>query len=209
MYNYEDFLKTLKSNSIIPVVVIDNHEDVLPLAEVLLENKCNIIEITLRTPKAIDSIKLLKQKIPDIIVGAGTALSSEIFRMTEDAGVDFVVSPGTTKDLIRYAMTSKTPYLPGVMTSSEILKVKMAGFTLQKFFPASLAGGISALKTYASVYGDVKFCPTGGVSAENYKDFLALPNVCAVGGTWIAPKEKITSHDWETIRSNLKALSSV
>jgi len=92
------------------------------------------------------------------------------------------------------------------MTSSEILKVKMAGFIIQKFFPASLAGGIGGLKTYASVYGDVKFCPTGGVSPENYKEFLSLPNVCAVGGTWIAPKDKIASHDWESIRKNLKVL---
>ncbi|HBM17339.1 MAG TPA: keto-deoxy-phosphogluconate aldolase [Lentisphaeria bacterium] len=208
MYKYDAFLKTLNSNPIVPVVVIDNYQDVLPLADILLENKCKIIEITLRTERALDSIKLLKDKDYDIIVGAGTVLSSEMFRMSEDAGVDFVVSPGTTKDLLKYAATSKTPYLPGVMTSSEILKLKMHGFTIQKFFPASIAGGINALKTYASVYGDVKFCPTGGVSAENYKDFLALPNICAVGGTWIAPKEKIASHDWETIRQNLKVLFS-
>lgn len=206
MYNYDSFIKTLNENSIVPVVVIDNYEDVLPLADVLLENNCRIIEITLRTARAIDSIKLLKDRNYDIIVGAGTVLNSEMFKKVEEAGVDFVVSPGTTDELLKYAATSKTNYLPGVMTSSEILKVKMSGYTIQKFFPASLAGGIGALKTYASVYGDVKFCPTGGVSPENYKEFLSLSNVCAVGGTWIAPKDKIASHDWESIRKNLKPL---
>lgn len=206
MYNYDTFIKTLKENPIVPVVVIDNYEDVLPLADALLENKCHIIEITLRTQKALESIKLLKQKKYDIIIGAGTVLNSEMFKKVEDAGIDFVVSPGTTDDLLKYAAASKTNYLPGVMTSSEILKVKMAGFTIQKFFPASLAGGINGLKTYASVYSDVQFCPTGGVSAENYKEFLSLQNVCAVGGTWIAPKDKITSHDWDIIRKNLKPL---
>lgn len=206
MYNYDAFIKTLKENPIVPVVVIDKYEDVLPLADVLIENKCRIIEITLRTEKALESIKLLKQKNYDIIIGAGTVLNPEMFKKVEDAGVDFVVSPGTTDELLKYAATSKTAYLPGVMTSSEILKVKMAGFIIQKFFPAIFAGGINALKTYASVYSDVKFCPTGGVSAENYKEFLAQPNICAVGGTWIAPKDKIFSHDWDTVRKNLRLL---
>ena len=136
-----------------------------------------------------------------IIVGAGTVCTVDQFKAVEDINVDFVVSPGHTEELLKHALNSKVSYLPGVMTSSEILRVMNAGFKIQKLFPASLAGGIKAIQAYGSVYSDVKFCPTGGITADNFTDFLKEKNVCAVGGTWIAGKEEITGNKWDSIKS--------
>ncbi|MCP4179405.1 MAG: bifunctional 4-hydroxy-2-oxoglutarate aldolase/2-dehydro-3-deoxy-phosphogluconate aldolase [bacterium] len=203
MYDVKNFEKILNENPVVPVVAIENATDALPLCETLAANGINIIEITLRTSAAIEAIKSVINSELQICVGAGTVCDSEQFKMVENLGVDFVVSPGTTDDLIEYALNSTTSYLPGVMTSSEILKLRNAGFKFLKLFPATVAGGLNALKAYGSVYGDVKFCPTGGINRDNFIDYLNMNNVCAVGGTWIAGSSDIVDNSWSQIKDNV------
>ena len=199
MYDYNKLLKTLNENPVVPVVAIENNDDAIPLAKALLDGGIRIIEITLRTSAAIGSLKKLITANTGIIIGAGTVCTVDQFKTVEDLNVDFIVSPGHTEELLNYAVSSAMPYLPGVMTSSEILRVMNAGFKIQKLFPASLAGGIKAVQAYGSVYSAVKFCPTGGVNAKNFTEFLSQKNVCAVGGTWIAGKDEIIENKWKSI----------
>jgi 2-dehydro-3-deoxyphosphogluconate aldolase / (4S)-4-hydroxy-2-oxoglutarate aldolase len=201
MYDYNKLLNTLNENPVVPVVAIENCEDAIPLAKALLDGGVKIIEITLRTTAAIGAMKKLIAANTGICVGAGTVCTVDQFKAIEDINADFIVSPGHTDELLNYASSSTMPYLPGVMTSSEILKVMNAGFKIQKLFPAALAGGLKALQAYGSVYSAVKFCPTGGVNAQNFTEFLAQKNVCAVGGTWIAGKDEISANKWNLIES--------
>ena len=204
MYNYEEFLKTLRDNPVIPVVVIDDERDAVPLAWTLKENGCNIIEITLRTAAALPALKLIKAAGIEIILGLGTVTTAEEFRRAVDSGAEFVVSPGSSQELLEYGAAQTVPYLPGVMTSSEILQARAYGYHIQKFFPAALAGGIGGLKTYGSVYSDVLFCPTGGITGENYPEYLALKNVVALGGTWIAKQDDIVNRQWTDIAARVQ-----
>ncbi|MFA6076144.1 MAG: bifunctional 4-hydroxy-2-oxoglutarate aldolase/2-dehydro-3-deoxy-phosphogluconate aldolase [Negativicutes bacterium] len=204
MTDYKKFIAVLEANSVIPVVVIDNLEDTLPLADALINNGCNIIEITLRTAVGMQAIELLKRERPQMLTGAGTVCSKEQFLKMESIGVDFIVSPGSTPELLEVGASANIPYLPGVMTSSEILRAMNYGYKVLKFFPAALAGGIGGLKTYGSVYSDVLFCPTGGITGDNYKDFLALKNVVALGGTWLAKQEDIVNQQWADIAARVQ-----
>lgn len=203
MYNNEKFAAVLAENPVIPVVAVRKAEDCVPLAETLVSGGINIIEITLRTEAAFEAIKRLVASGIKISIGAGTVFNTEQFKKLEDLGVDFIVSPGTTDALLEYASASKMPYLPGVMTSSEILKTYNYGFKFQKLFPASLAGGIKAIQAYSGVYGGVSFCPTGGIKSDNFMEFLAQSNVCALGGTWIASANEIAGNSWESISSKV------
>jgi 2-dehydro-3-deoxyphosphogluconate aldolase / (4S)-4-hydroxy-2-oxoglutarate aldolase len=203
MYNAKSFGKILNENPVVPVVAIENASDALPLCETLVANGINIIEITLRTNAAVEAMKSVIDSDLEICVGAGTVCTPEQFKMVENLGVDFVVSPGTTDELIEYALNSTTSYLPGVMTSSEILKLRNSGFKFLKLFPATVAGGIKALQAYGSVYRDVQFCPTGGINRGNFIYYLNLKNVCAVGGTWIAGSQDIIDHNWAQIKDNV------
>ena len=181
-------------------------EDAVPVCRTLVEHGIKIVEITLRTSCWAEAIKNVKNSDVDIIVGSGTVISLDQYKQSEKIGVDFIVSPGSSDELLQYANVSNTLYLPGVMTSSEILRAYNYGFKFQKLFPAALAGGITALKTYKNVYQDVKFCPTGGVNFDNFKDYLSLSNVCAVGGTWIASSDEIASNDWDNIGNKAAAV---
>ncbi|HJO94642.1 MAG TPA: bifunctional 4-hydroxy-2-oxoglutarate aldolase/2-dehydro-3-deoxy-phosphogluconate aldolase [Victivallales bacterium] len=202
MYDEKNFERILKENPVVPVVAIENASDALPLCEILVANGINIIEITLRTSAAVKAITSVINSNLKICMGAGTVCDAEQFKMVENLGVDFVVSPGTTDELIDYAAKSSVSYLPGVMTSSEILKLRNFGFKFLKLFPATVAGGLNALKAYGSVYGDVKFCPTGGINKDNFIEYLNMKNVCAVGGTWIAGSRDIGDHNWTGIKNN-------
>ena len=176
----------------------------MPLAWTLKENGCNIIEITLRTAAALPALKLIKAAGIEIILGLGTVTTAEEFRRAVDSGAEFVVSPGSSQELLEYGAAQTVPYLPGVMTSSEILQARAYGYHIQKFFPAALAGGIGGLKTYGSVYSDVLFCPTGGITGENYPEYLALKNVVALGGTWIAKQDDIVNRQWTDIAARVQ-----
>jgi 2-dehydro-3-deoxyphosphogluconate aldolase / (4S)-4-hydroxy-2-oxoglutarate aldolase len=209
MYLYDNFMEKLNNNPVVPVVAIEKKEDVLPLANALISGNCKIIEITLRTKEGIDAIRLLKKNNLDILIGAGTVTNIDQFKELEDIGVDFIVSPGTTDQMLQYASESTMAYLPGVMTSSEILKTMTYGFKIQKLFPAMIAGGKQALSAYSSVYGDIKFCPTGGINSENFIDFLSMSNVCAIGGTWIAKASDINNHYWDIIEERAKVINTM
>ena len=209
MYSYDDFMEKLNNNPVVPVVAVEKKEDVLPLANALISSNCKIIEITLRTKEGIDAIRVLKKNNLDILIGAGTVTNIDQFKELEDIGVDFIVSPGTTDQMLQYASESTMAYLPGVMTSSEILKTMTYGFKIQKLFPAMIAGGKQALSAYSSVYGDIKFCPTGGINSENFIEFLSLSNVCAIGGTWIAKASDINNHYWDIIEERAKVINTM
>jgi 2-dehydro-3-deoxyphosphogluconate aldolase / (4S)-4-hydroxy-2-oxoglutarate aldolase len=179
----------LRDNPIVPVVKIDHLKEVIPLLDYLKEHHFNSIEITLRTDCAMDAIRLAKEHCDDsFLVGAGSVIKTEQIKELLDLGIDFIVLPGMQKDLIEVLEEMKIPFLPGVMTPSEIMEALRMGWDTLKFFPAHIAGGMEALKTYSQVFPKVKFCPTGGISVENHKDFLALDNVLSVGGSWVQKK---------------------
>ncbi|TCD11343.1 2-dehydro-3-deoxy-phosphogluconate aldolase [Oricola cellulosilytica] len=184
---------------VIPVIVIDDAKDAVPLAKALVAGGLPAIEITLRTAAALDAIRAVAAEVPDAIVGAGTILNAEDFKAAVEAGSKFIVSPGLTPELVDAADGSAVPLLPGAVTSSEIMAALEEGYSLLKFFPAEQAGGAAYLKSLSSPFGGVRFCPTGGVSAVNAGDYLSLPNVLCVGGSWVAPKDAVSAGDWERI----------
>lgn len=176
----------LGENPIIPVVKFEDLSEVIPLIDYLQENNYNCVEITLRTECSIDAIKLAKQYCNDsFLIGAGSVINSGQIRVLVDAEIDFVVLPGIQENLIDVLNQLNVPFLPGVMTPSDIMKALNLGWDTLKFFPANVAGGIGAIKTYGQLFPHVKFCPTGGISYDNHLEFLALENVISVGGSWI------------------------
>lgn len=189
----------LNGQQIIPVVVIEDEAQALGLAQALLDGGVNVIEITLRHQFGLSAIKLIKQAFPDMVVLAGTVNDLEDLNDVVNADVDGVISPGLTSSLAQGANELGIPYLPGVATASELLIAKEYGLTECKLFPATVVGGVAALKAFSGPFNDIRFCPTGGVSEKNFKDFLALDNVMCVGGSWIAPSSLIRQHDWSTI----------
>jgi 2-dehydro-3-deoxyphosphogluconate aldolase/(4S)-4-hydroxy-2-oxoglutarate aldolase len=185
--------------SVIPVIQINNIEDALPTARALYEGGLDSLEVTLRTPCALDAIQLIKQEIPEVCVGAGTVVMPEQLQLVKDAGAEFAVSPGLNANLVLVAKQIELPYLPGVMTPSEITLAIELGLKTLKFFPAEQAGGLKMLSALASPFADIRFCPTGGISKESYEDFLALDNVICVGGSWLAPKKLVKGEKWKKI----------
>jgi len=184
-------------SKIIPVISVNSVEESLHLSEALLEGGVSIFEITLRTSCAIDAIRAVAKEFPEATTGAGTVLNPEQFKMVEDAGATFAISPGLTKSLAEYK--NSIPLLPGVATASEIMQAKEYGYDAFKLFPANIVGGVNALKSFGAPFGDVVFCPTGGVNANNAKEFLALKNVLCVGGSWIVPSEHIAQKNFSEI----------
>jgi 2-dehydro-3-deoxyphosphogluconate aldolase/(4S)-4-hydroxy-2-oxoglutarate aldolase len=204
-----DALQLMRAGPVIPVIVIDELAHAVPLAEALLAGGVRVLEVTLRTPVALDAIRAIAREVPDAIVGAGTISRAEDFRRAIDAGARFAVSPGLTADLIAASRASSLPFLPGVMTPSEVIAARAAGFSALKLFPAQQAGGIGMLKAMAGPFADVTFCPTGGVTAATASDFLELPNVGCVGGSWLTPKAAIVGGDWKLITELARAASAL
>jgi 2-dehydro-3-deoxyphosphogluconate aldolase/(4S)-4-hydroxy-2-oxoglutarate aldolase len=165
--------------------------------------------VTLRTAPALEAIRLIAREVPDAIVGVGTLTRPQDFKDAMEAGAQFGVSPGLTPAMIQAAHETKLPLLPGVMTPSDVIAARLAGFNQLKLFPAQQAGGIGMLKALGGPFPDVMFCPTGGVSAENAPDFLALPNVACVGGSWLAPKAAVVAGDWGKITALAKEASAL
>lgn len=186
--NVEDIIKI---SPIIPVVVIEKLEDALEIAQALLDGGIKIMEITLRTEVAFEAIALIAKELPQMCVGAGTLTNAKEFKDALYYGAQFVFSPGNSKELMQIASELKVPFIPGVATPSDIMMAKSEGFEYCKLFPASLVGGVKALKAYSSVFSTMKFCPTGGVNLENVQEYMALENVVCVGGTWMLPAKLI------------------
>lgn len=194
-----DMKKTLKSAKIIPVITIKNLENALPIAHALIEGGIKVLEITLRTSVALEAIKVIKEKHSDCTILAGTAIEPEQIQKAKVNGADIIVSPGITSRLIKAIKENNIDYLPGVATCSEIIKARENGYHFLKFFPAQLSGGIKTLKAFSAVFPDISFCPTGGVDAENFIDYLRLENVVCVGGSWLTPKKYIEVKDFQQI----------
>lgn len=195
----ERLLAILEGQPVIPVLKITNAADAVPLARALAKGGLPAIEITLRTPAALDAIRAAGDAVPEAIVGAGTILDAGQFDAAERAGARFVVSPGLTAQLAQAASRSETPLLPGAATPSEIMAAAEAGYSLLKFFPAEQAGGAAWLKALASPFAGVRFCPTGGIGPQNAADYLSLGNVVCVGGSWIAPEALVAAGKWDEI----------
>jgi 2-dehydro-3-deoxyphosphogluconate aldolase / (4S)-4-hydroxy-2-oxoglutarate aldolase len=184
---------------VIPVLTIEHVEDAVPLARALVKGGLRVLEVTLRTPAALDAIRLIANDVEDAIVGAGTVLSEIDLKHAKEAGARFAVSPGLTKQFARSAVAAGLPLLPGVATASDIMRGLDLGLTYFKFFPAETSGGAAALKAFQGPFAHCRFCPTGGITLESAPRYLALPNVLCVGGTWIAPRELVKARDWAAI----------
>jgi 2-dehydro-3-deoxyphosphogluconate aldolase/(4S)-4-hydroxy-2-oxoglutarate aldolase len=182
-----------------PVMVINQLDQAVPLAKALVDGGLKVLEITLRTPVALDAIRKIKAEVPGAIVGAGTIINTETLQQAIDAGAEFIVSPGVTDSVIDAAIASGVPILPGVITPSEVMKLLEKGITAMKFFPAEAAGGIPMLKSIGAPLPQVTFCPTGGVNPKNAPEYLALSNVACVGGSWMAPADLVDAGDWAEI----------
>ncbi|TGG93528.1 bifunctional 4-hydroxy-2-oxoglutarate aldolase/2-dehydro-3-deoxy-phosphogluconate aldolase [Natronospirillum operosum] len=200
------FLK--QAHPVIPVLAVEHVEDAVPLAEALQAGGIEVVEVTLRTEQALAVIKAMKQ-VKGMVVGAGTVVRASQFRDLEDVKADFVVSPGATPQLLETGRVSRMPFLPAVATVSEVLKGMEVGYDCFKFFPASVLGGPAALKALRGPLPDITFCPTGGISLANCGDYLSLPNVACVGGSWIVPGDALKTRDWSRIEQLAREASSL
>ncbi|MEV4077140.1 bifunctional 4-hydroxy-2-oxoglutarate aldolase/2-dehydro-3-deoxy-phosphogluconate aldolase [Nonomuraea fuscirosea] len=184
---------------VIPVVVIDDVETAVPLARALVAGGLPAIEVTLRTPAAREAIARIAAEVPEATVGAGTVRTADDISASVAAGAKFLVSPGTTPSLVEALEASGVPFLPGAVTVSEAMALAERGIKELKFFPAEAAGGVTYLKSLGGPLPDVRFCPTGGIRVETAPDYLALPNVGCVGGTWLTPADALASGDWTRV----------
>ena len=198
----------LTMGPVIPVMVIDDLNDAIPLARALVLGGVRVLEITLRTPIALEAIRHIADAVEGVVVGAGTVLNPRQLDEARAAGAAFAISPGLTPSLLKSAADDPIPLIPGVATLSEIMQGLDAGLNEFKFFPAAAAGGIPMLKAFEGPLPGVTFCPTGGISPENYRTYLSLSNVACVGGSWLAPRALVKAKDWSSITQLAKAASS-
>lgn len=187
------------ASKVVPVIVIRELEQAIPLASALFAGGVQVLEVTLRTPVALDAIKLLTRTFPDALIGAGTVINPEHLHQVIEAGAKFAISPGLTRSLLMAGQKSSIPLIPGIASISELMEGLEAGYTHFKLFPAAVIGGIPLLRAIYGPFPDARFCPTGGINEKNYRDYLALPNVSCVGGSWIVPDEAIKKNDWALI----------
>ncbi len=204
-----DASKLLSSASIVPVVVIDDADKAIPLAECLYKAGLSIIEVTLRTPAALESIHRITTSVPEMIVGAGSVQHQRQINSLQQAGVQFIVSPGGTDDLIEAAVAAKMPFVPGAATPTEMIKLYQHGYILQKFFPAELAGGQAYLEAVSGPLPEIRFMPTGGITPELALTYLKLNNVSCIGGSWITPAELLKVGNFEAISKLAVAASTI
>ena len=202
-----DTLTLASHGPVIPVIVINRLEDAVPLARALVEGGVRVLEVTLRTPVALAAMEAIAKAVPEAIVGAGTVRNVADARAALDAGCRFAVSPGYLHDVGVACRSIGLPLLPGVATGSEVMQANADGYQFLKFFPATAAGGIPMLKALAGPFHDVRFCPTGGITAETAPQFLALPNVPVCGGSWLTPADAVEAGDWARITELARATS--
>jgi len=195
----EELAALFRPARIIPVLTIERIEDAVPLAKALVAGGVHVLEVTLRTPVAVESAKAIMAHVPAAVVGIGTILNADDLARAEGIGARFGISPGATPDLLKAAAASALPFAPGIATASELMLGLSHGFNLVKFFPAEQSGGIKALRALAGPFPDVRFCPTGGIGEANAASWLAEPNVVAVGGSWLCPAADIRSGNWAGI----------
>ncbi|PUD50212.1 bifunctional 4-hydroxy-2-oxoglutarate aldolase/2-dehydro-3-deoxy-phosphogluconate aldolase [Helicobacter pylori] len=192
-------IEVLQISPIIPVVVIENIKDAVPLAQSLIEGGIPIIEVTLRSSCALEAIELIAKNVPKMRVGAGTILNLTQLEQAQNRGAEFLISPGLTIKLLEHAKKKDMPLIPGVSSSSEVMQALELGYNALKFFPAEYCGGVKLLNAFNGPFKGVKFCPTGGISADNMRSYLNLENVLCVGGSWLTPKDLIQNKEWDKI----------
>ena len=189
---------------VVPVLVIKNVEHAVPLAKALIAGGIRVLEVTLRTDAALEVIAKIAKEVPEAIIGAGTVTNRAQLQQVIDAGAKFAISPGLTSDLLKAGIEGNIALIPGISSISELMTAIDHGYTHLKFFPAEASGGVKALKAIGGPFPDIKFCPTGGISPSNYNDYLALPNVCCAGGSWLAPEDVMLNGDWDKITALAK-----
>jgi 2-dehydro-3-deoxyphosphogluconate aldolase/(4S)-4-hydroxy-2-oxoglutarate aldolase len=194
---------------VLPVVVVDRVDDAVPIARALVAGGLPAIELTLRTPVALDAVRAIAEEVPEILVGAGTVVTPRQAKQAMDAGAQFLVSPGATPALLAGMAETGLPFLPGTATVSEVLAVLEAGFEEMKFFPAEASGGAAFLRAVSAPVPMARFCPTGGITADTARSYLDLPNVGCVGGTWITPADAIARGDWARIEELARAAAAL
>ncbi len=199
-----DAEQVLAEGPVIPVMVIHRLEHAVPLASALVAGGVRVLEITLRTPVAVEAIRLISEGVPKAIVGAGTVINAEELKAVEQAGALFAISPGLTPELLEAANKGGIALIPGVSTISELMTGISRGYTHFKFFPAEAAGGVKTLKAFAGPFPAIKFCPTGGITPETCNDYLALANVMCVGGSWLVPSDAVENERWEEVTALAK-----
>ncbi len=195
----DKIIEVLQISPIVPVVVIENIKDAVPLAQSLVEGGIHIIEVTLRSSCALEAIELIAKNVPKMHVGAGTILNLAQLEQAQNRGAEFLISPGLTIKLLEYAKKKDMPLIPGVSSSSEVMQALELGYNALKFFPAEYCGGVKLLNAFNGPFKGVKFCPTGGISADNMHSYLNLENVLCVGGSWLTPKNLIQNKEWDKI----------
>ncbi|GHP51689.1 ketohydroxyglutarate aldolase [Helicobacter pylori] len=195
----DKIIEVLQISPIVPVVVIENIKDAVPLAQSLIEGGIPIIEVTLRSSCALEAIELIAKNVPKMRVGAGTILNLTQLEQAQNRGAEFLISPGLTIELLEYAKKKDMPLIPGVSSSSEVMQALELGYNALKFFPAEYCGGVKLLNAFNGPFKGVKFCPTGGISTDNMRSYLNLENVLCVGGSWLTPKDLIQNKEWDKI----------
>lgn len=200
----KSFSSLMGSQTLLPIIQADTVEQGVNIAKAMHEAGIDLVEVVLRTEASLDVIKQIKHELPQLHVGAGTVLNNAILNNALSAGSDFIITPASSTTLLTELEKCDVPVLPGVSTSADILLATEFGYSELKLFPASLSGGAPFLKAMGAVFSGVSFCPTGGINADNKQDYLALSNVFAVGGTWVAPKEWVESGRWDLITSACK-----
>jgi 2-dehydro-3-deoxyphosphogluconate aldolase/(4S)-4-hydroxy-2-oxoglutarate aldolase len=193
------FQGLLGSTRVVPVITIQDADTAMPLAEALVAGGLQVLEITLRTDAGLESIRRIAAEVPGAVVGAGTVTTPQQLLDARNAGAQFIVSPGCTDSLARAAADAGGVFLPGAVTASEVLGLLEHGISMMKFFPAETSGGIAALKALGAPFPQVSFCPTGGIGLATAPDYLALPNVVCIGGSWMVPADLIEHQEWAAI----------
>ncbi|WP_281557207.1 bifunctional 4-hydroxy-2-oxoglutarate aldolase/2-dehydro-3-deoxy-phosphogluconate aldolase [Thalassomonas sp. RHCl1] len=184
---------------IVPVLVIKNVEDALPIAKALLASGIKVLEVTLRTPSALEVIRTIAKELPEAVVGAGTVTNREMLQRCADAGAKFAISPGLTKDLLKAGNEGDIALIPGISSISEMMDAIDLGYDHLKFFPAEASGGVKAIQSIGGPFPDIRFCPTGGINPSNVRDYLALPNVACCGGSWLVTDDIVKQKNWAAI----------
>ena len=202
-------LQVLQDAPVIPVIVLHERAHAVPMARALVAGGIRMLEVTLRTPQALEALRAIAAEVPEAVVGAGTVRSAQDARAAAQAGARFAVSPGYTRNLSHACAGEGLCLLPGVATGSEILQAQEDGHTELKFFPAVQAGGAAMLKAWSGPFFDVRFCPTGGITPANAGEFLSLPNVACVGGSWLVPADALARGDWARIEALAKQATSL
>jgi 2-dehydro-3-deoxyphosphogluconate aldolase/(4S)-4-hydroxy-2-oxoglutarate aldolase len=207
----DELCNRMYQSGVIAVLIIDDVKDAVPLARALLEGKVDIMELTLRTPAAMDALQEIKNNVPEMMVGIGTVLTPDQVKQITKLGAAFGVAPGLNPDVVKTAQKEGLPFSPGIVTPSEIERAIELGCNVLKYFPAEPAGGLTYLKSMANPYNhlELKYVPLGGLNQSNFKAYLESPSILAVGGSWIAKRDVIQKNDWKTITNNARQASQV